>query len=230
MLLQGRIAIPMGMRTLPLLLAALVQLAPSARAVPPDSSLCGPAIAAAEQRAGTAPGLLAAIALVESGRTDPRTGQRQPWPWTVMAEGVGSFHPSKAAAVGAVQALQERGVANIDVGCMQVNLLHHPQAFRSLDQAFDPAANAGYAARFLLGLHARTGAWPAAAAAYHSMTPELGARYSKLIAAVWSGAKVPVRPGPGGAEIVTFADGGQLRVFRGADLPGGRVLGFLSGP
>ena len=147
-----------------------------------------------------------------------------------MAEGIGTHHPSKAAAIAAVEASQARGIANIDVGCMQVNLLHHPQAFRNLDQAFDPAANASYAARFLASLHARTGTWPAAAAAYHSMTPELGTRYSKLIAAVWSGAKVPVRAGPGGVEVVTFADGGQLRVFRGADLPGGRVLGFLSGP
>ena len=207
-----------------------LMLAAPAWAAPPDATLCGPAIAAAERRASTAPGLLAAIGVVESGRTDPRTGQRQPWPWTVMAEGVGTYYPSKAAAVAAVQALQARGVVNIDTGCMQVNLQHHPQAFRSLDQAFDPAANASYAARFLSSLHARTGTWPAAAAAYHSMTPELGARYSRLIAAVWSGAKVPVIAGPVGTQVVTFADGGQLRIFRDATLPRGRVLGFLSGP
>ena len=37
---------------------------------------------------------------------------------------------SKADAIRAVQALQSRGViASIDVGCMQVNLVHHRQAF-----------------------------------------------------------------------------------------------------
>lgn len=218
------------MRMMSLLL--LATMPGFARAAPPDTQLCGVAITAAERQAGTPPGLLAAIGVVESGRRDPRTGQRTPWPWTVTAEGVGSYYPTKAAAVAAVEALQARGVANIDTGCMQVNLLHHPQAFRTLDDAFDPATNTRYAARFLNSLYARTGAWPAAAAAYHSFTPELGARYGRLIAAVWGGAPVPVAPGPNGTEVVTFGDGGQLRIFRGGavGLPNGRVAGFLSGP
>ena len=97
----------------------------------------------------------------------------------MTAEGLGTFYPGKAEAIRAVQVLQARGVASIDVGCMQVNLLHHPAAFRDLDEAFDPAANALYAARFLGGLYARTGTWPAAAAAYHSLTPKLGAQYGQ---------------------------------------------------
>ncbi len=214
---------------------------PARAALPPadpDRLACAPAIEAAERAARTAPGLLAAIGVVESGRRDPRTGARRPWPWTVNAEGAGTYYPSKAAAVAAVQALQARGVQSMDVGCMQVNLLHHPAAFRSLEQAFDPQANAAYAARFLNSLHGRTGAWPAAAAAYHSFTPERGAQYARLIAAVWAGAPVPVTPGPPGAggapgaEVVSFPDGGQLRIFREATVPGrtGRVLGYLSGP
>ena len=39
-----------------------------------------------------------------------------------------------------------QGARSIDVGCMQVNLLHHADAFASLEQAFDPVANARYAA------------------------------------------------------------------------------------
>lgn len=188
---------------------------------------CGAAIVAAERARGTAPGLLAAIGLVESGRTDRRTGQRAPWPWTVTSQGVGTFYPGKAEAIAAVLALRAKGVGSIDVGCMQVNLLHHPAAFRDLDEAFDPAANAGYAARFLSGLYARLGAWQAAAEGYHSMTPELGARYGKLIAAVWAGAPVPTVSGPGGVQIVTFRDGGQLRILRDATVGEGRVLGYL---
>ncbi len=198
-------------------------------AAPPDRDACAPAVAAAEHGARTAPGLLGAIAVVESGRRDPRTGARRPWPWTVNAEGAGTYYLTKAAAIAAVQALQARGVQSADVGCMQVNLLHHPSAFRSLDEAFDPGANTRYAARFLTSLFARTGAWPAAAAAYHSFTPERGAQYAKLIAAVWAGAPVPVTAGPAGAEVVSFPDGGQLRIFRDAAAPG-RVLGYLSGP
>lgn len=193
----------------------------------PTATGCEPAIAAAERATGTAPGLLAAIGLVESGRLDPRSGRRAAWPWTVTAEGVGTFYPSRGAAIAAVQGLQARGVASIDVGCMQVNLLHHPDAFGSLDRAFDPGANALFAARFLSGLHRRLRDWPAAAAAYHSMTPALGARYGQLIAAVWSGRPVPAEAGPGGVEVVEFPGGGQLRLTR--DLVDGdrRVGGVL---
>jgi hypothetical protein len=74
-----------------------------------------------------------------------------------------------------------------------VNLLHHPQAFPSLDAAFDPVANAGYAARFLGALHAATGSWPLAAAAYHSRTPERGYAYARKVMVTWPDA---ARHGP----------------------------------
>jgi hypothetical protein len=198
------------------------------RAIPAPG--CGPAIDAAERASAIAPGLLAAIGLVESGRPDPVTRQRAPWPWTVTANGVGTFYPGKAEAIRAVQDLQGKGIASIDVGCMQVNLQQHPNAFRDLDQAFDPGANAAYAARFLARLHTRLGTWPEAAAAYHSMTPELGARYGRLIAAVWSGAPVPTVEGPGGVEVVRFPGGGQLRIMRDLTVSGGRFIGILSSP
>ena len=206
----------------------LCLLAAPAFAAPPatPSAVCEPAIAAAERTAHTAPGLLTAIGLVESGRRDPHTGQRRPWPWTVTAEGVGTYYASKAEAIAAVQALQGRGVTSIDVGCMQVNLQYHPTAFRSLDEAFDPGPNATYAARFLNSLFAKLRDWPEAAAAYHSMSPGPNAAYAKLIAAVWSGAPVPVVRAPNGQEVVVFPGGGQMRIFRTASA-GGRVIGFL---
>ena len=81
--------------------------------------------------------------------------------------------------------MQARGIQSIDVGCMQVNLMHHPDAFPSLDMAFDPQANAAYAARFLKELYAQTGDWTKATALYHSATPELGAEYQRKVLAVW---------------------------------------------
>src|SRR6185295_6963229 len=48
-----------------------------------------------------------------------------------------------------------------------------------------PQVNAAYAARFLRELYARTQDWPKAAAAYHSMTPELGADYQRNVMAAW---------------------------------------------
>jgi hypothetical protein len=154
-------------------------------AAPSPGQQCRAAIAAAERAAGIPRQLMAAIARVESGRHDPATGRTDPWPWAINAEGEPGVFPSKPAAIASVRARQEAGVASIDVGCMQVNLLHHPRAFASLDQSFDPMANASYAARFLSQLYAETKDWTAATARYHSATPERGAAYQRKVAAIW---------------------------------------------
>jgi hypothetical protein len=80
--------------------------------------------------------------------------------------------------------MQASGKRSIDVGCMQVNLMYHPGAFATLEQGFDPAANAAYAARFLMQLFQQTGTWPKAVATYHSSTPELGDAYQRKVMAV----------------------------------------------
>src|SRR5689334_4281957 len=153
------------MRRLLLALASIPVLVGQAKAQPygaqPKSPglLCRAAIAATERGSRIPEHLLAAIGRVESGRRDPETGQSHPWPWTINAEGQGYFYESKAQAVAAARALQARGVRSFDVGCMQVNMLHHPNAFASLEQAFDPQANAASAARFLTQLFDQTGDW-----------------------------------------------------------------------
>lgn len=161
---------------LPALAYGVVQASPG--------DLCRGAIAAAERQWHIPDRLMAAIGVVESGKRDA-SGVRSPWPWTINAEGAGHWFDSKAEAVAAVQALQARGVRSIDVGCMQVNLMHHADAFASLDQAFDPAANAAYAGRFLTQLYEQTGTWPKATAGYHSLTPGIGEPYAEQVAAEW---------------------------------------------
>ena len=146
--------------------------------------LCRAAVAAAERNSGIPPHLLAAITRIESGRRDPITGDLHPWPWTLDVEGEGAFYDTKAQAVAAVQAARARGVRSIDVGCAQINLLHHPNAFASVDIALDPQANANYAAQFLKELYGQTGDWTKAAAMYHSATPEIGAEYQRKVLAV----------------------------------------------
>lgn len=155
----------------------------------PDSGqgrLCYSAIAAAEAVTHIPDAFLSAIGRVESGRVVEFTGTVAPWPWTINAAGVGHFYATKAAAVAAVYQFQAQGVRSLDVGCLQVSLLYHPDAFASLDQAFDPEINAAWAARFLLSLHAQTGSWPRAAAAYHSSTPLLGQSYQQKVLAAWA--------------------------------------------
>ena len=163
-----------------------------------------------------------AIARVESGRPDPRTGVVQPWPWTINAEGVGRFFDTKEQAIAAVLALQARGVRSIDVGCMQVNLLHHPFAFSSLEEAFDPLSNALYAGRFLAALYGQLASWPVAAAAYHSQTPELGAEYRRRVMIAWGRPEaiatndLGVAPGQIGCLWGFRSPANGLPCFRGA--------------
>jgi hypothetical protein len=143
--------------------------------------LCRLAIGAAERTYSLPSHLLAAIGRVESGRKDSASGAFNPWPWTVNAEGQGSFYNSKAEAVAAVQGMRKQGMRSIDVGCMQISLLHHPDAFPNLEQAFDPAINADYGARFLLQLHDKANSWPKAVAWYHSATPDIGEEYGRRV-------------------------------------------------
>jgi hypothetical protein len=135
-------------------------------------------------RANHVPGdLMWAIGMVETGRPDPVSGGLHPWPWAINAEGRGMFFDSKPKAIAAVRSLQAAGVRSIDVGCMQVNLMHHPDAFASLDEAFDPVRNALYAGRFLGSLYERSGNWMVAAGWYHSATNELAADYIRRVKA-----------------------------------------------
>lgn len=150
---------------------------------------CEAAAQEAERAYAVPPGLLRAIGVVESGRRDPTTGRLAPWPWSLNAEGRGQSLASAAEALAAVRQLQAGGVVSIDVGCFQVNLLHHKGAFATLEAGFDPGANADYAARFLLQLRARTGSWEGAVAAYHSSIPERGAAYGT---ACWRAGEVAI--------------------------------------
>lgn len=220
---------------------------PTAVEAEEPARLCRPAIRAAERAHGIPAALLAAIGRVESGRRDPDSGAVVPWPWTIHAEGRGQFFPTKAAAIAEVRRLQARGVRSIDVGCLQVNLHHHPHAFASLEEAFDPARNADYAARFLVELHDRSGDWLRAAAHYHSHTPELAEAYRRRVIAAWPeeirlAALVRDRPlarpespapagpiAPGGpgrvvmavpaARLQALAGGRDLDAYRAAPIP-----------
>jgi hypothetical protein len=208
---------PPAARLATLAVAALIALAsPEASGTPaggPDPGLaCRAAIAQAEREAAIPHGLLQAIGRVESGRRDPVTGRFAPWPWTINAEGRGMYFPTREAAIAEVRQLQARGVRLIDVGCMQVNLHHHPNAFPSLEQAFDPLVNARYAARFLTELQSTRNDWARSAGHYHSQTPERAEPYRARVMAAW--AQEQQRPGGDpAAEAMALA---ALAAARGA--------------
>lgn len=141
-----------------------------------EAAACLGHIASQEQDKGIPDGLLKSIGFAESGRTV--NGKRVAWPWTVNAQGQGHYFQSKDDAIAFVQELQASGVKVIDVGCMQVNLYYHPKAFASLEDAFDPATNVAYAAKFLTWLEDETDDWDTASRYYHSRTPSLARAYA----------------------------------------------------
>ena len=157
-----------------------------------QSAMCTAGIRAAEEKHGTAPGLAGAIAKAESGRPIPPLPGLQPWPWAVNADGAAMYFQSRAAAVTWTRLALARGVRQVDVGCMQVNLQSHPAAFRDLDEAFDPAANTDYGARFLRQLRDdANGNWYEAVGYYHSRTPVLASDYRARVAAIAAGRVPP---------------------------------------
>jgi hypothetical protein len=180
-------------------------------------TVCAERIQDEERRFGIPPRLLSAISLVESGRYSKEHKASFAWPWTVNAEGKGRFLASKAEAIATVRELQQRGVRSIDVGCMQINLYHHADAFDSLEEAFDPGANVAYAAAFLAMLFEETGSWNGAAGRYHSANPEHGEPYLARVVGVWNrekeGGPVAALAAPVPPRSAEAGNAGQPRRF-----------------
>jgi Transglycosylase SLT domain len=158
------------------------------------SALCRAAVEAAANRWGIPRGLLLAIAKVETGRRIAGSGTAEPWPWSANAENRALFFATRIDAVDWTKQAMLRGVASIDSGCLQVNLQQHPHAFASVEDAFNPARNADYAARFLRFLYARTGSWSAAVGWYHSRTPTLADPYRDRVQAQLTAPVTQRRP------------------------------------
>lgn len=139
------------------------------------SDICEHAAQKAAAESGVPLSVLRAISLTETGRKSD--GQFEPWPWTVNMEGVGKWFDTYDDAKKYVDRHFERGARSFDVGCFQINYRWHHQAFTSIEQMFEPLANARYAAKFLSELYDEFGNWSKAAGAYHSRTPKYANKY-----------------------------------------------------
>ena len=155
-----------------------------------DALVCMDATQKFEKKYQIKEHLLTTISSVETGRWNAKTKQKVAWPWTVNAQGKGTYFETKAQAVREVKRLQKAGVKSIDVGCMQINLAYHPDAFKSVEEAFDPEKNVEYGAKFLKNLYAnRDNDWIKAAMAYHSSVPRKAQRYKKKLVSAYEMVK-----------------------------------------
>lgn len=170
-------------------------LPPSITAASAVSQTCDQAATQAAHETGVPRDVLMAITRTETGRA--RSGVLQPWPWTVNMEGTGKWFDDEDSARSYVFSHFKAGARSFDVGCFQINYRWHGQAFRSIDEMFEPVANAVYAAKFLKQLHSEIGNWTDAAGAYHSRTPKYANRYKERyerILATVSDIPLPITP------------------------------------
>lgn len=167
----------MILRLILTLMTLLVPLGVRASVDPADhpAAVCEWAALTAAQEIGVPPDILATLTLTETGRR--RNGVVRPWAWSVNAEGAGSWFDDPAEALAFAQDRIDQGRLNVDIGCFQLNFRWHGKNFPSVVEMFDPLENARYAARFVRDLHAETGDWRRAAAAYHSRTPGFASKY-----------------------------------------------------
>ncbi|NHO33439.1 transglycosylase SLT domain-containing protein [Acetobacter fallax] len=119
-------------------------------------------------------GLLAIIGRVESGNH----------PLAVDVSGTPIQFARLDLAVDAVETMLHSGAfgarPHLDVGCFQINLGWHPDAFASVESSFDPLINGVAAGQLLRRLHVMTGDWHKAVARYHAASQE-GARYASHV-------------------------------------------------
>ena len=117
----------------------------------PASFSCVSEILQAQREFGIPGNLLLAIGLQETG-VNSEDGVLTVWPWSANAAGTGRWFDSKADAIAWTNAKLSRDISSVDVGCMQINLRWHPEAFETLEEAFTPKNNVRYAANLLVRL------------------------------------------------------------------------------
>lgn len=150
-----------------------------------ESNRCGRYFSEIEAKYHMPKNLLRAISVTESGRWNDTTAQKITWPWTLNVDGRGHHYNSKEEAILAYRHFEQKNATYIDVGCMQVNIRFHPDAFHNLAKAMEPMYNIEYAAQLLEDHYRVTHNWLAAIGRYHSKTPARGKRYAGEVLRTW---------------------------------------------
>jgi soluble lytic murein transglycosylase-like protein len=127
-----------------------------------NAGSCEREMARAAQIHGIPLGILYAVGLTETGRRGALN------PYALGAEGQTVFAKNLDEAMASFEAMRQRGIKLIDLGCMQINHYYHGDKFASVRAMFDPAGNVDYAARFLKELKQREGSWTMAVARYNA--------------------------------------------------------------
>ncbi|PIZ33317.1 MAG: hypothetical protein COY39_03015 [Alphaproteobacteria bacterium CG_4_10_14_0_8_um_filter_37_21] len=110
-------------------------------------------------------------------------------PYAVHVKRQSHYFDNKSEAVAFVNLMKKQGYKNIDVGCMQVNLMAHGKQFVSIEQALDPETNILYAARLIKAFKKRFGDWGKAVKYYHTSNPKYHNDYHARVYKVYGNAQ-----------------------------------------
>lgn len=158
-----------------------------------NSKQCNNYFSYVEDKHNIPQNLLRSISVVETGRWHKDAKLFFTWPWTVNQQGKSYYFSTKKEAIEAVKKMLKSGLTNIDIGCMQINLHHHPEAFLNLEEAFDPKMNIEYAANFLIKNYQILNNWSKAIAYYHSQN-SIGKLYADKVIKIhtdYNNSKLP---------------------------------------
>lgn len=183
-----------------------------------ESSKCSRYFSLYEQTFHMPSNLIRAVGNTESGQYVKSTKSKMAWPWTVNAQGKGYYFRNKREAIRAVETFRSKGIKSIDVGCMQVNLMYHPEAFRNLEQAFEPKYNIGYAAKFLKDKYLQARNWRAAIGLYHNGNTDLNKEYIKRVYREWRQVDSSVQVASLGESFISLTDASNLNPSIDADV------------
>lgn len=132
--------------------------------------------ASVEQELGIPSGILASIAMVESGIDGA------PYPFALSIEGRAVMARSQSDAARYLHDRRGRVRSNTYVGCMQISLKVHKSQFSSVEDIVNPRENMRYAGRLLVRLHNEEGNWRSAIARYNGASLRVAQNY---VCKVW---------------------------------------------
>lgn len=165
-------------------LTSLSLFMPKMAKADPDKKTCKAHISEQEKAKGIEPGLLEAIALIESKLN----------PHVVNACGRAHHFKSTTEAANFVKKKQQEGVRNISVGPMQLHVPSHRHNFKTLEAMIDPKHNIEYAAKLFKRLKRQTGSTEAAVKLYHSPNPEANEAYKTRVFGAWAKIRKSKKP------------------------------------
>ena len=139
---------------------------------PYGNSVCLKYAMKEERSKGIPTNLLSAISMLKSGRWLESRGENIAWPWTIKSKNGLHFFDTQAEAIAEIEILISSGETLIEVGCMQISLHHHRQAFENIRDILDPKKNITYVANLLINLKKSGNTWLGAAVKYYSINSD----------------------------------------------------------